>query len=195
MWVNCASSTLVLAWLFEEIEKTRTKSKLDKAISIVKGLYKHTLVYAMAHNGLIINCGLAGGVLNVNCHGFVTNFQELVAAEVHRSIVAAMGLQWQSMMEAGDANPHPLLSDWSTSQLALLDVTMFCLLAPRTRRLQQKKPWTGASKALLTKLLHVMVFFFADIVTDFVKCYKVQHNVYDKRLPSRTLKGRTTRVQ
>ena len=79
--------------------------------------------------------------------GCVTNFQELVATEVHKSIKVAMGLQRQSMMEAGDTHPHPLLSDWSNRELSFLDVIMFCFLA--ARRLQQKKPWKGARQALV----------------------------------------------
>ena len=183
--MNCASSSLVLAWLVSEIDKTKTDKKLDKAIKMITGVFKHSLVYARQHNGFIVNVNCIAGPLQVNCHGFVTNLHELINREAHSSVATAWGLQWQSMR--GEGGNLSLSSDWSSPNIALSDVLMFCLLASRTRRSQCKKPWKGPSETFLTKLLQHLIFFLADIIADFVKLHKAENPVYGQRLPSRTL--------
>ena len=84
--MNCASSSLVLAWLVSETDKTKTDKKLDKAIKMITGVFKHFLVCARQHHGFIV----------AHCKSIVMDLLQTLA-EAHTQQLAS----WQMGISLG----------------------------------------------------------------------------------------------
>lgn len=140
MSVNAASTSLAFLTLMAIADKARPHAaKETLCVSFIKSAVSRTLDLSWGNRGLDF------GKLIISASGLVSNFQSVISSK-HRNLLQSWGQQWASMSD-------DLSSSWSdTSELPLMDVVMFIILANKRRREQKKKSWKRASSELLDEM-------------------------------------------
>lgn len=177
MSVNAASTSLAFLTLMAIAEKARHAAKETLCSSFIKNAVNKTIDLSWGNRGLDF------GKLIISASGLVSNFQSVISSK-HRTLLQSWGQQWASMSD-------DLSSSWSdTSELPLMDVVMFIILASKRRREQKKKPWKRLSLELIGEMKMDISMALQSVVH--INIFSNSQNYEGHPLPSRRMKRSRT---
>ena len=145
--VNCASSLLMIFFIIDLLEKSRTQVKDQFLTEHIRKLVLETLSVAHAEQGMSVMVGEMGE-LHITQGGNVVGFQAMLEA-FHRSTMLSWMGQWNSMLASNMVG-----TDWAAESLPLLDVVMFIFTVVKARRRQNKSPWQEKSLEVRKNLVN-----------------------------------------
>ena len=182
--VNCASSLLMIFFVIDLVEKSRTPAKDDFLCEFIRRLVLETLSIANAERGMPVLVGDLGE-LQINQSGNVMGLQSMLET-FHRSTMLSWMGQWNSMLAA-----NLVSTDWATEGLPLMDV-VFLITVVKVRRRQNKSPWQARSMEARNKLVNAFAKVLENTLMKSMVDYMQHHDVYNSDVPSRQLRPNTT---
>jgi|OrbCmetagenome_4_1107370.scaffolds.fasta_scaffold75775_1 hypothetical protein len=145
--VNCASSLLMIFFIFDLLDKSRTLAKDEFLCEFIKKLALETVSIARAEQGMSVLVGDMGE-LQITQAGNVMGFQAMLEV-FHRSTMLSWMSQWNSTLAS-----NLVATDWANEGLPILDVVMFIVTVVKTRRRQNKSPWQQKSMEVRKKMIN-----------------------------------------
>lgn len=179
--VNCASSLLMIFFIFDLLDKSRTQAKDEFLCEFIKKLALETVSVARAEQGMSVLVGDMGE-LEITQAGNVMGFQAMLEA-FHRSTMLSWMSQWNSMLAS-----NLVATDWANEGLPILDVVMFIVTVVKTRRRQNKSPWQQKSMEVRKKMINAFAKVLENTLMKSIVAYMLQNDVYNANVPSRQLR-------
>lgn len=179
--VNCASSLLMIFFILDLLEKSRTQAKDQFLTEHIRKLVLETLSVAHAEQGMSVMVGELGE-LHITQAGNVVGLQSMLEAFHRTTMLSWMG-QWNSMLAS-----NMLGTDWAAESLPLLDVVMFVFTVVKVRRRQNKSPWQEKSLEARKKLVNALAKVLENCLMKSLVSYMQCNDVYNADVPSRRLR-------
>ena len=179
--MNCASSLLMIFFIFDLLDKSRTPAKDEFLSEFIKKLALETVSIARAEQEISVLVGDMGE-LQITQAGNVMGLQAMLEI-FHRSTMLSWMNQWNSMLAS-----NLVATDWANEGLPILDVVMFLVTVVKTRRQQKKSPWQQKSMEVREKMINAFAKVLENTLMKSIVAYMRENDVYNANVPSRQLR-------
>lgn len=172
---NCCTSLALINYFAHVLDNARCEKNLEFASRFIKRLAEKAPSVSHSNRGLQI------GPFTVNPSGIVVNLKEIISG-LHRSPTRAIEAQWNSMGQ---------LSDSFSSEVALIDLVLFCFTVSKKRKGQRKQPWKGDLAGFISTARQHLITFLSDLHHKVCQEYIVNNpSCQSTQIPSRKVSVR-----